>query len=249
MFVIKWLEILGNLNAQVALFGVAELRGETEKTMTTQSLKRNLFEQLAQVSKALGHANRLMILDVLTQSECDVDTLHQKLGLSVANVSKHLQNLKQAGLVTNHREGQRIVYALSDQSVYQLIVSLREVAETQLEAMQSLLIEHLKPDTPLEPISLEALKKMQNEHQSYTLLDVRPQDEFAAGHLPDAINVPIEELPQSLSRLEADHPLIVYCRGPYCMWSQEAVEALRAKGFDAKRLVEGYPEWQAWQAE
>ncbi|MBN2646720.1 MAG: metalloregulator ArsR/SmtB family transcription factor [Thiotrichales bacterium] len=212
--------------------------------MGSTSLKLHLFEQLAQVSKALGQANRLMILDVLTQGECDVDTLHRKLGLSIANVSKHLQTLKQAGLVKNRREGQRIIYALSDASVYELIVSLRAVAETQLEAMQVLLQQHLKPDTPLEPISLQALKKMARDQQAFTLLDARPQDEFAAGHLPNAINVPIEQLSQSLAQLDRAQPLIVYCRGPYCMWSQEAVEALLAQGFDAKRLLEGYPEWR-----
>ncbi|QCU90244.1 ArsR/SmtB family transcription factor [Thiomicrorhabdus sediminis] len=217
--------------------------------MSSQPLKRNLFEQLAQVSKSLGQANRLMILDILTQGECDVDTLHQKLGLSVANVSKHLQNLKQAGLVKNRREGLRIIYALSDDSVFRLIVSLREVAETQLEEMQSLLAEHIKPNTPLEPISLQALKKMQLNDESFTLLDVRPQDEFSAGHLPSAINIPIDELPKSLGKLNNQKPVIIYCRGPYCMWSHEAVEALRAKGYEAKRLNEGYPEWQAQEVQ
>ncbi|QCU90990.1 ArsR/SmtB family transcription factor [Thiomicrorhabdus sediminis] len=213
--------------------------------MSSQPLKRNLFEQLAQVSKSLGQANRLMILDILTQGECDVDTLHQKLGLSVANVSKHLQNLKQAGLVKNRREGLRIIYALSDDSVFRLIVSLREVAETQLEEMQSLLAEHIKPDTPFEPISLQALKKMQLSDQPFTLLDVRPQDEFSAGHLPSAINIPIDELPKSISQLNPQQPVIIYCRGPYCMWSQQAIETLHAKGYEAQRLIEGYPEWQA----
>jgi len=215
---------------------------------TSQSLKYNLFEQLAQVSKALGHANRLMILDVLSQGECDVDTLHRKLYLSIANVSKHLQSLKQAGLVKNRREGLRIIYMLSDKSVLNLIVSLREVAETQLDQMQSLLIEHLKPNTPLEPISLKTLTSMQQNQQSYTLVDVRPKDEFVAGHLPNAINVPIEEFSKHLNQFKVSEPLIVYCRGPYCMWSNDAVQTLLSHGYQAKRLKEGYPEWQAAQA-
>uniref|UniRef100_Q31DT3 Transcriptional regulator, ArsR family n=1 Tax=Hydrogenovibrio crunogenus (strain DSM 25203 / XCL-2) TaxID=317025 RepID=Q31DT3_HYDCU len=188
-----------------------------------------------------------MILDILSQSECDVDTLHRKLGLSVANVSKHLQNLKQAGLVKSRRDGLRIIYKLSDESVFRLIVSLREVAETQLEEMQELLVEHLKPNTPLEPVSLQVLKKMERNHQSYTLLDVRPYDEFSSGHLPSAINIPIDELPKNLSLLKLDKPLIIYCRGPYCMWSHEAAEMLQQKGYNAKRLIEGYPEWRATQ--
>jgi rhodanese-related sulfurtransferase/predicted transcriptional regulator len=206
------------------------------------SLKYNLFEQLAQVSKALGHANRLMILDVLAQKACDVETLHQKLGLSIANVSKHLQTLKQAGLVTNTRQGQHIIYALSDRNVFNLIVSLREVAESQLDTMQNLLTEHLKPNTPFEPISLKALKDFK---QPYTLLDVRPEDEFAAGHIPEAINIPIEKLSDKLPQLQTDHTLVVYCRGPYCMWSQQALDELQKRGIQARRLAEGYPEWQA----
>ena len=206
------------------------------------SLKYNLFDQLAQVSKALGHANRLMILDVLAQTACDVETLHKKLGLSIANVSKHLQTLKQAGLVVSRRDGQHIIYALSDQSVFQLIVSLRDVAESQLDSMQALLLEHLKPNTPFEPISLKALK---DSKQPYTLLDVRPEDEFAAGHIPNAINIPIEQLPHKINQLQTDQTLVVYCRGPYCMWSQQAVEALQQRGIQAKRLTDGYPEWQA----
>lgn len=208
------------------------------------SLKYNLFDQLAQVSKALGHANRLMILDVLVQTECDVDTLHQKLGLSIANVSKHLQTLKQAGLVISQRQGQRIVYALSDPTVFRLIVSLREVTESQLDSMQTLLLTHLQPNTPFEPISLKALKDIK---QPYTLLDVRPEDEYAAGHIPQAINIPIEQLAQKLPELDTDRTLIVYCRGPYCMWSQQALDQLQQHGIQAKRLAEGYPEWQAYR--
>lgn len=206
------------------------------------SLKYNLFDQLAQVSKALGHANRLMILDVLVQTESDVDTLHQKLGLSIANVSKHLQTLKQAGLVISQRQGQRIVYALSDPSVFRLIVSLREVTESQLDSMQTLLLTHLQPNTPFEPISLKALKDIK---QPYTLLDVRPEDEYAAGHIPQAINIPIEQLAHKLPELDTDRTLIVYCRGPYCMWSQQALDQLQQRGIAAKRLAEGYPEWRS----
>lgn len=216
--------------------------------MSDTLLKRSLFEQLAQVSKAMGHANRLMILDVLAQGENDVENLHQKLNLSIANVSKHLQSLKQAGLVKNRRDKQRIIYRLSDPSVFQLIVSLRQVAETQLDDMQSLLREHLQPNTPLEPVSFDTLKKLTCDNQSYTLLDVRPEDEFAAGHLPNAINVPIETLANRLTQFDPQNPLVVYCRGPYCMWSQQAVEILLSQGFNAKRLMEGYPEWRSQQS-
>lgn len=209
------------------------------------TLKYDLFEQLALVGKALGHANRLMILDVLAQTECDVDTLRQKSGLSLANVSKHLQALKQAGLVKNNRDGQRIIYALSDSTVLDAVASLRKVAEGQLESMQDLLQQHLQPNTPLEPISLSVLKSLKTP---YTLLDVRPADEFAAGHLPNAINMPMENLANELTHLPSKNPLIVYCRGPYCVWSSEAVTLLHAQGLQASRLAQGYPEWLNEQA-
>ncbi len=208
------------------------------------SLKYSLFEQVAHISKALGHANRLMIIDILSQGPSDVDGLRRKLNLSLANVSKHLQNLKQAGLVTSHREGQRVIYTLTSETVFQLTVCLREVAETQLEKMRQLLQEHLKPHTPLEPISFEQLNKIRQQNPSVTLLDVRPADEYNAGHLPNAINIPIESLADNLAKLDPNQTLIVYCRGPYCMWSKEALELLHQKGYKAKRLSEGYPEWR-----
>lgn len=210
--------------------------------MSESPLKTHLFEQLAQVSKALSHANRLMILDVLMQGECDVETLQNKVGLSLANVSKHLQSLKQAGLVVFERRGQRMVYSLSDPKVYHLIHALREVAESQLTTMQALLAEHLQLDTPMAPISLAQLQQLP---QPIKLLDVRPADEFAAGHIPSAINVPIDQLADHLPFFQDDATIVVYCRGPYCLWSQQAVDTLQAQGFQAKRLAEGYPDWQA----
>ncbi|KUJ73020.1 metalloregulator ArsR/SmtB family transcription factor [Thiomicrospira sp. WB1] len=212
--------------------------------MPQTSLKTHLFEQLAQVSKALGHANRLMILDVLMQTDCDVETLQNKVGLNLANVSKHLQSLKQAGLVKTQRQGQRMIYSLSDPRVYTLVASLRDVAESQLESMQRLLEDHLKLNTPLAPISLNELAQLP---QPYTLLDVRPPDEFAAGHIPSAINVPVESLAQTLPSITPNTTLVVYCRGPYCLWSQEAVQTLQAQGWKAHRLAEGYLEWQSQQ--
>ncbi|MBO1926176.1 metalloregulator ArsR/SmtB family transcription factor [Thiomicrorhabdus sp. 6S2-11] len=213
--------------------------------MSSTSLKKNLFEQLATIGKTLSHENRLMILDVLAQGKSDVDTLGEKVGLTRAGVSKHLQHLKHAGLVTSRREGKHIIYTLSDESVYTLIVHLRQVAETQLEEMQALLKQHLKPNTLLEPIPMTEIKKLEQNHQAYQLVDVRPEDEFLEGHIPNAINIPIDQFADNLAKLKHDQPIIIYCRGPYCMWSGDAVETLLAKGFQAKRLVDGYPEWRS----
>lgn len=212
------------------------------------NLKLCLFEQLAQIGKSLGHANRLLILDVLAQGACQVDVLSHKLGLSVANVSKHLQHLKQAGLVVNEVQGTQRVYQLSDEAIVPLIQTLRQIAENQMAEVATLLNEKLHPRAPLMPFNPKELKQAVQENR-VTLLDVRPADEYQAGHIDGAINLPIESLGNSTERtlsfaqLSHQKPFVVYCRGPYCLWSYEAVEKLQANGLSASRMPEGYPEW------
>lgn len=206
-------------------------------------IKLCLFEQLAQIGKSLGHANRLLILDVLAQKPCSVDSLSRKLDLSVANVSKHLQSLKQAGLVTNEVLGAQRIYALSDPEVVPLIKSLRTIAENQMAEVSRLITEKLDPRAPLMPYNPKELKKAVHA-QTVTLLDVRPEDEFIAGHIDGAINIPIEQLSANQTSLHQQKPVVVYCRGPYCLWSYEAVEKLQQQGIEASRMAEGYPEWQ-----
>lgn len=211
-------------------------------------LKLCLFEQLAQIGKSLGHANRLLILDVLAQGPCQVDVLSQKLDLSVANVSKHLQHLKQAGLVVNEVQGTQRIYQLSDERIVPLIQTLRHIAEQQMAQVSTLLTEKLYPRAPLMPFNPKELKQAVKENK-VTLLDVRPSDEFRAGHIQGAINLPIESLDNPatqsamLAQLPQQKPIVVYCRGPYCLWSYEAVETLQASGHTASRMPEGYPEW------
>lgn len=207
-------------------------------------IKLCLFEQLAQIGKSLGHANRLLILDVLAQKPCSVDSLSRKLELSVANVSKHLQNLKQAGLVTNEILGAQRIYALSDEEIVPLIKSLRVIAENQMAEVSRLITEKLEPRAPLMPFNPKELKKAVLD-QTVTLLDVRPEDEFEAGHIQGAINIPIEQLSTNQNTLHQKKPVVVYCRGPYCLWSYEAVEQLQQSGLSASRMPEGYPEWQS----
>lgn len=212
------------------------------------NLKLCLFEQLAQIGKSLGHANRLLILDVLAQGACQVDVLSHKLGLSVANASKHLQHLKQAGLVVNEVQGTQRVYQLSDEAIVPLIQTLRQIAENQMAEVATLLNEKLHPRAPLMPFNPKELKQAVQENR-VTLLDVRPADEYQAGHIDGAINLPIESLGNSTERtlsfaqLSHQKPFVVYCRGPYCLWSYEAVEKLQANGLSASRMPEGYPEW------
>ena len=207
------------------------------------NLKLCLFEQLAQIGKSLGHANRLLILDVLAQKACSVDVLSQKLALSVANASKHLQSLKQAGLVTSHSQGALRIYALSDPEIIPLVKSLRTIAENQMTEVSKLLSEKLHPRASLMPFNPKELQKAVQDN-AVILLDVRPEDEFAAGHITGAINIPIEQLATHQTELVQQKPIVVYCRGPYCLWSYEAVEQLQQSGLAASRLPHGYAEWQ-----
>jgi len=206
------------------------------------NLKICLFEQLAQMGKSLGHANRLLILDILAQAPTQVEVLSKKLGLSVANVSKHLQQLKQTGLVINEINGALRIYRLSDPAIVPLIQAMRQVAENQMTEVSSILNEKLHPRAPLMPFNPKELKKaLQNDQ--VTLLDVRPQDEYQAGHIEGAINIPMEELNQNISTFSKDKPVVVYCRGPYCLWSYEAVENLTKQDIQASRMTDGFPEW------
>ncbi|NPA72637.1 MAG: metalloregulator ArsR/SmtB family transcription factor [Gammaproteobacteria bacterium] len=221
---------------------------ETCKT----NLKLCLFEQLAQIGKSLGHANRLLILDVLAQGSCQVDLLSHKLGLSIANVSKHLQTLKQSGLVKSDIQGSQRIYKLSDKAIVPLIQTLRHIAENQMAEVAQLLNENLNPRAPLMPFNPKELKQALKQDQ-VILLDVRPEDEFQAGHIEGAISLPMNALAQlnsteALRQLACGKPIVVYCRGPYCLWSYEAVEKLQASGIVASRMAEGYPEWALHQA-
>ena len=206
------------------------------------NLKICLFEQLAQMGKSLGHANRLLILDILAQAPTQVEILSKKLGLSIANVSKHLQQLKQAGLVVNEVNGALRIYRLSDPAIVPLIQAMRQVAENQMSEVSTILNEKLHPRAPLMPFNPKELKNALNNDQ-VILLDVRPQDEYQAGHIEGAVNIPMEQLNQNISTLSKNKPVVVYCRGPYCLWSYEAVEKLTKQDIPASRMPDGYPEW------
>src|SRR5690242_10572686 len=197
--------------------------------MSTDSPKRRLFAQLAVVARAVGHEHRLELLEHLGQGERSVEALVERVGLSVANVSQHLQHLRRAGLVTSRRDGKYVIYRLTDDAVVALTSALRHVAERNLAEVDRLLAGYFRERDSLEPVtSAELLKRLQDG--TVTLLDVRPAEEFAIGHLPGAINVPLAELERRLADLPSKHEVVAYCRGPYCMLSFEAVAALRRHG-------------------
>lgn len=212
--------------------------------MSTQSPKQVLFGHFAVIAKTLGHAHRLELLEQLGQGERSVEILAQKAGLSVANASQHLQHLRRAGLVTARREGKFICYRLADEAVLDLLAALGQIAERNLSDVQQVMNRYFHKRDSLEPISRQELRKRLRTG-TVTVLDVRPPDEFALGHLPSAVNVPLKELERHLSELNPSQEVVAYCRGPYCVLSYEAVEALRDRGFKARRLQDGFPEWRA----
>jgi rhodanese-related sulfurtransferase/DNA-binding transcriptional ArsR family regulator len=206
--------------------------------------KLKLYQAIGRVAAALGSAGRLQILEFVAQGERGVDALAAMSGLSVANTSKHLQALRQAGLVNARKEGLRVYYTLAGDDVSLLLAALRGVAEHRAADVEQLLRTWLAHRDELEAVPAgEVLDRLRKG--LVTVLDVRPAEEYAAGHLPGAVNVPIEKLEGYLSKLPKRKELIAYCRGPYCLMSFEAVEKLRGRGFKAKRMENGYPEWRA----
>jgi ArsR family transcriptional regulator len=202
---------------------------------------------LAEVAKALGHEHRIEIVEQLAQGPRSVDALATRVGLSVANASQHLQQLRRAGLVNSQRDGKRVVYRLADEAetdIVALIGGLQRVAEHTVATMERVIRAYFQARDELEPVPTgELLTRLRDG--SVVLLDVRPQDEYGLGHLPGALNIPLRELETRLGELPRDQEIVAYCRGPYCVLSFEAVAALRARGFRVRRFEEGFPEWKA----
>lgn len=196
------------------------------------------------MARALGNAHRLDILEHLGQGERGVDALSAKVGLSTANTSQHLQQLKRAGLVDSRRDGKYILYRLSDDSVLALMRALFDVGERNLAEVDKVLRGYFHERDDMEAVSHEELLDRTRDGL-VTVLDVRPKDEFAVEHLPGAVNIPLDELETRLSEIDDAQEVIAYCRGPYCVLSFEAVSALRKKGFKARRMEDGLPEWRA----
>jgi rhodanese-related sulfurtransferase/predicted transcriptional regulator len=210
----------------------------------TESLKSSLYAQLARVALALGSPGRLQILEYVAQGERSVEALASMSGLSVANTSKHLQALRQAGLVTARKEGLRVYYLLAGDDVVALVSALRAVAERRVAEVERLVKLWLGRRDEMEPVrAAELLERA--KRGLVTVLDVRPAEEYAAAHIPGAINVPLDKLESFLSRLPKRKEVVAYCRGPYCLMSFDAVETLRTRGWRARRLENGLPEWRA----
>lgn len=209
--------------------------------------RHELFDTLARVGRGLGNGNRLELLERLAQVEAPVEALARATNLSVANASQHLQHLRRAGLVTTRRDGRQVVYRLTDERIVTLMGLMRDIAESNLAEMERLtgqLFAEDDADGALEPMSREMLLGAL-QRGDVALLDVRPEEEYRAGHLPSAINMPVDRLEEMLDSLPRDQEIVAYCRGPYCVLSHEAVKLLRRRGFRVRRYEEGYPEWRA----
>ena len=206
--------------------------------------KDRLYGQYARIGKALASPHRLELLELLAQSERTVESLAEELTLSMANTSQHLQVLRAAGLVDTRRDGLFIHYRLADDGVVSLSTSLRTVAERQLADLERLIRDEFAHRSQSEPVSLPELLK-RARRADVVVLDARPAHEYRAGHIPGALSVPVDELQRRLRQLPRGKAYVAYCRGPYCVYADRAVEILQASGRRAQRLAEGFPEWRA----
>ena len=213
--------------------------------MSSTGPKHAIYENLAEVAQALGHPHRLELLEHLAQGVRSVEQLSARAHLTFANTSRHLQILRRARLVETERRGKHVLYRLAgDAEVVALIKALGRVGERNVAEIGRVVIDYFQARDALEPVSRDDLvAKLRDD--LVTVLDVRPEDEFALGHLPGALNIPLSELERRLGELPKSREVIAYCRGPYCVLSFEAVAALRARGYRVHRLEDGYPEWKA----
>ena len=211
--------------------------------MSSGHFKHDLFTQFARVGKALSNGNRLELLEYIAQGARSVDELAKVSGLTVANTSQHLQQLRQAGLVSYRKQGLKVFYSLSGDDVIGLLDALRGVAERHVADVERLIDTYLTVKDELEPLPRKELLKRVRDGL-VTVLDVRPPDEYAAGHVPGAVNVPLSELKHYLKKLNPKPDIVAYCRGPHCVLAFDAVARLREKGLKARRLEDGYPEWK-----
>ena len=211
--------------------------------MSRQSPKALLFEQFARIGQALSSGPRLELLELLAQSERSVDALAQLTGLAVANTSRHLQQLRQAGLIVARKESQFVYYRLAGDEVVRLIYALGAVGEAHSADVDKLVKMFMTNKDAFEPVSAKDVIERARKGL-VTVLDVRPPEEYAAGHVAGAINIPLPEINKRLHELPANREIVAYCRGPYCLMAFEAVVLLRTKGRKARRLQDGLPEWR-----
>ncbi len=211
---------------------------------THRAFKADIYTQFARVTKALSNPHRLELIDLLAQGERTVEDLAREADLSIANASQHLQELRIAHLVSVRREGLYAYYRLADENVFRVWQAVRELGEARLSEIERVRRTYLQARETLEAIDSAELLARMNKND-VTLLDVRPVEEYRAGHIGGAISAPVKEIESFLRKLPKRKEIIAYCRGPYCVFSDEAVALLRARGYKARRLATGFPDWRA----
>ena len=209
-----------------------------------RAFKDAIYEQFARIGKAVSSPKRLELLDLLCQGPRTVEVLAKESGLTVANASQHLQVLRSARLVAAEKEGLFVIYRLADQTVCEFFRTMRVLAESRLAEVEQIKRRFLEGREGMEPVDRKALLELVRK-EAVTVLDVRPVEEYNAGHIPGAISIPVKELQLRLMDLPRNQEIVAYCRGPYCVLSIQAVEMLRARGFQAVRLEEGIQDLRA----
>jgi rhodanese-related sulfurtransferase len=213
-------------------------------SLTHREFKDRLFEQFARIGKALASPKRLEILDLLAQGERAVEEIARETAMPVASASQHLQVLKGARMVESRREGPYAYYQLADEAVFRTWQAVRALGETRLAEIDRVVETFLENRDALEAVGAAALMERLSDG-NVVVLDVRPEEEYRAGHIPGALSVPVDALEAALQALPKDKEIVAYCRGPYCVFSDEAVTLLRSRGYQARRLAEGLPDWRA----
>jgi rhodanese-related sulfurtransferase/DNA-binding transcriptional ArsR family regulator len=205
--------------------------------------KQALYEQFARIGKAVASPKRIELLDLLCQGERTVENLAKGTRMGVTNTSAHLQVLRRARLVETRREGVKIFYRVADEGVCRFYSGLRDLGRARLAEVEQVVRDYFEARDELEPLSSQALLDRLDRGEA-AVIDVRPAEEFAAGHIPGAMSIPLPDLEQRLGELPGDVEIVAYCRGPYCVLAPEALTVLRANGFRARRLEVGFPEWR-----
>jgi len=210
---------------------------------SSTSSKRGIYVHFAAVAKAIGHPHRMELLELLAQGERPVEELVELTGLSVANTSQHLQQLRRVGLVAGRKAGKNVIYRLADPTVVTLLGALQQIAGRNNANAARAIDRFLRQRDTMEPVSRAELSRRMRAGE-VVVIDVRPPKEFAAGHIRGALNIPVSNLKDHLAKLPRRQEIVAYCRGPYCVMSFDAVALLRERGFKVRRLDEGYPEWK-----
>lgn len=212
--------------------------------MAHRELKDPLYSQFARIGSAVASPKRVELLDLLSQGEKTVETLAEQSATPVKNASAHLRVLRQARLVDTRREGTYVYYRLAGDDVFQFLRELQELARSRLAEVEQVTRLYIDDRDELEPISLEDLRRRMREGD-VTVIDVRPEEEYQSGHIAGALSIPVAQLKRRLSEIPRKREIVAYCRGPYCVYSVDAVALLRKHGYRARRANEGFPQWRA----